>query len=179
MLKIIDKINKDICFHEILSDINNNKTVLQMYNYRQHANTSCYEHCLYVSYYTYLICKKLHLNYISATRAAMLNDLFLYDWRYRTNGRQGFHAFTHPYTALENASKLFELNNLEKDIILKHMWPVTPSLPKYLESFIVTFTDKYSAIKETLNAFEETKTYKKMFKYAYLFLSIYSFRYLL
>ena len=39
----------------------------------------------------------------------------------------------------------------EKDIILKHMWPVTFSTPKYLETFIVTFVDKYCAIKEFSN----------------------------
>ena len=53
--------------------------------------------------------------------------------------------------ALENAENLFFLNNIEKDIILRHMWPITFSTPKYLETFIVTFVDKYCAIKEFSN----------------------------
>lgn len=179
MQKLVEKIDNNNDFNKIIFDIKNNETILQMKNYRQHYNTSCYEHCLYVAYYTYLVCKKLNLDYISATRAAMLHDLFLYDWRYKIDGRKGLHAFTHPHTALENASKLFKLNDLEQDIILKHMWPVTPSLPKYRESLIVTFTDKYSAIKETFSAFEDTKAYKKMFRYAYVILGICGFRYFL
>ena len=54
----------------------------------------------------------------------------------------------HPQIALHNAQKLFHLTDLEKDIILKHMWPLTLSIPKYRESFVVTFIDKYCAFKE-------------------------------
>ncbi len=49
----------------------------------------------------------------------MLHDLFLYDWRKKQDDRKGLHAFTHPKTAYKNASKLFALNEKEKDIILK------------------------------------------------------------
>ena len=167
MFRILEKINSDKIFNEIIYNIKMNSTVLQMKNYRQHYNTSCYEHCLYVSYYTYLICKKFHLDYISATRAAMLHDLFLYDWRKKEN-RKGFHAFTHPKCALNNANNLFELNDIEKDVILKHMWPVTFALPKYKESYIITLTDKFSAIVETLEGLENTNTYRRMFRYAYM-----------
>lgn len=178
MFKIKENINNDTYFNEIISDIKINNTVLQMTNYRQHYNTSCYEHCLYVSYYTYLLCKKLHLDYISAARAAMLHDLFLYNWRKKEN-RKGFHAFTHPKCALNNATKLFELNDLEKDMILKHMWPVTFALPKYKESYIITLTDKFSAIMETLEGLEKTKTYNNFFRYAYMILGFCTFSYFL
>ena len=69
----------------------------------------------------------------------MLHDLFLYDWRHSKKklNLEGLHAFVHPKIALRNASELFLLNDKEKDIILKHMWPVTFfSLPKYRESYI-------------------------------------------
>ena len=86
-------------------------------------------------------------------RAAMLHDLFLYDWRKSQRDVEiyGLHAFAHPKIALKNASKIFDLNNKEQDIIVKHMWPVTLSLPKYKESFVITFADKYSALKESFN----------------------------
>ena len=79
----------------------------------------------------------------------MLHDLFLYDWR---NSKKllhlkHFHAFIHPQIALKNASGITNLNEKEKDIILKHMWPVTFfSFPKFKESFVITFTDKISAL---------------------------------
>jgi len=110
---IKDFINDDTEFQNILKDIITNETVLQMKNYKQHYETTCFEHCYTVSYYCYLICKKYNLDYKSATRAAMLHDLFLYDWRKRQPDRKGFHAFTHGKTACENASKLFDLNKKE------------------------------------------------------------------
>lgn len=50
--------------------------------------------------------------------------------------------------ALRNALDIFELNDMEKDIIKKHMWPMTAVPPKYKESFIVTCVDKYCATIE-------------------------------
>ncbi len=173
--KEIININTDSIreFELIIYDIVNNETVLQMKNYLQHYNTNCFDHCKMVAYYCYKICKKYNLDYVSATRAAMLHDLFLYNWRKRENGRKGLHAFTHPHTALKNASNLFELNEKERDIILKHMWPVTPKLPKYKESYIITFVDKYCALQETINAYKSKKKLQIAYRYAYVFLSMF------
>ena len=160
-------------FFEIIKDIISNETVKQMKNFRQHCNTSCYKHCMQVAYFTYIACKRLKLDYVSATRAAMLHDLFLYDWRkkYRSIELPGLHAFVHPKIALKNASEIFELNDIEKDIIEKHMWPVTFSLPKYKESYIVTIMDKYSACLETYLYIKEKLEKKTFYKRAYKFLS--------
>ncbi len=159
-------------FDFIIQDLVSNETVQKMKLYKQHYDTSCFEHCKNVAYYSYLICKKFHFDYISATRASMLHDLFLYDWRLREDGRKGLHAFTHPKTALTNASKLFNLNDKESDIILKHMWPVTLRFPKYAESYVVTFVDKYCAIQESIKAYRTKKTIQKLYRYAYVFLSM-------
>ena len=161
-------------FFNIIKDIISNDIVKQMKNYRQHCNTSCYKHCMQVSYFTYIACKKLKLDYISATRAAMLHDLFLYDWRkkYRSIELPGLHAFVHPQIALENANKLFKLNKMEQDIIAKHMWPITFLLPKYRESYIVTIMDKYSACLETYVYIRNKLQTKTFYKYAYIFHSM-------
>lgn len=168
MDNLLIKIKNDKDFMNIISDIIENKTVQEMKNYRQHYQTSCFEHCLVASYFCYLYCKKQHLDYFSCARAAMLHDLFLYDWRKRLDGRKGLHAFTHPITAYENASKLFNLNDKEKDIILKHMWPVTLPFPRYIESFIITLTDKYCASKEIFDYYNRKK-FKPLYRYAYIF----------
>ena len=88
--------------------------VQEMKKYKQHYETSTFDHCYMVSYYCYKVCKKLKLDYKSAARAGMLHDFFLYDWRIK-NGRKGLHAFTHGKTACKNASELFELSEKEKD----------------------------------------------------------------
>lgn len=162
----------------IIDDIITNETVKQMKNFRQHCDTSCYEHCLHVAYYSYFLCKKLGLDYISTARAAMLHDLFLYDWRkkYRDVELPGLHAFVHPKIALKNASLIFDLNEKEQDIIVKHMWPVTITPPKYKESYIVTLMDKYSALRETYIYTQSRLKKNRIYKYAYIFLSLILFR---
>lgn len=172
MDKLLQKIYANKYFISIISDMIENNTVKQMNNFKQHYETTCFEHCLVASYYCYLLCKKFNLDYISCSRAAMVHDLFLYDWRKRQNGRKGLHAFTHPQTAYDNASKLFDLNEKEKDIIVKHMWPVTLALPKYKESYILTLVDKYCALNESYQEIFNRFCQKKVFRYAYVFLCL-------
>ncbi|MCI9000817.1 MAG: HD family phosphohydrolase [Clostridia bacterium] len=167
------ELEKQAEFDFIIQDLVSNETVQKMKLYKQHYDTSCFEHCKNVAYYSYLLCKKYHLDYVSVARAGMLHDLFLYDWRLRQDGRKGLHAFTHPKTALTNATKLFTLNKKEKDIILKHMWPVTFfHFPKYKESYIITLVDKYCAIQESINAYRSKSSIQKLYRYAYVFLSM-------
>lgn len=164
---------KYLKFYNIIKDMDTNPVVQEMKKYRQHCECSCYNHCLQVSYYSYRICKLLHLDYVSMARAAFVHDLFLYDWRTKQPNRSGLHAFTHPKASYERASRLFNLNKKEKDIILKHMWPLTVVPPRYLESYIITIVDKYSAIKESY-AYMTKKIYsKKMLRYASLFLLVF------
>lgn len=174
MLKNINTQDK-IEFIHAISNVASNDIVKQMQNFRQHYDSSCYEHCLEVSYISFLICKKLKLDYVSAARAGLLHDLFLYDWR---NSRKklnlsGYHAFVHPKIALQNSLKLFNLNKKEQDIIVKHMWPITLfELPKYVESYIITLVDKYSALRSAKNYYQKHIKTSLLFKYAYVFLTL-------
>lgn len=157
-------------FEEIIRDLIENETVQEMKQYIQHCDTTCFDHCKNVAYYSYLICKKHRLDFYSAARGGMLHDLFLYNWRKseRRVQLEGLHAFVHPKIALINSMKLFHLNNIEKDVILKHMWPVTFfSFPKYKESYIITLVDKYCAIEETLQYLQKKKRFQKLSRYAY------------
>ena len=102
----------------------------------------------------------------------LIHDLFLYDWRNSSKllKLDGMHAFVHPKIALKNASQLFDLTDKEKDIIVKHMWPVTfLSFPRYPESFIITLVDKYSTIQESLSFYSSFLKKKRLYKYAYIF----------
>ena len=174
----ISNLDDKIEFFHIIGDIISNENVQKMKNFRQHCDTSCYQHCLHVAYYSYYIAKKLGLDYISTARAAMIHDLFLYDWRkkYRDIELPGLHAFVHPRIALRNALKLFDLNLIEQDIIVKHMWPVTLPFPRYAESYIVSLMDKYSAFKESYLYFSSSLKSNRFYRYAYIFLSLIIFR---
>ena len=132
------------------SDILNSKNMEKQKEYIQHGNISVYEHSLRVAYLSIKIVSKFHLrvNMRSLIRGALLHDYFLYDWHIKDKSHR-LHGFTHPKTAYKNAKKEFKLNDIEKDIIIKHMFPLVVIPPVYLESYIVTIADKISATKET------------------------------
>ncbi|MCQ4673110.1 phosphohydrolase [Lactonifactor longoviformis] len=151
-------------FYECIKDIVHHPAVLKMKDYPHHCETSCYQHCLNVAYYNFRICRFFHLDYRAAARAGMLHDLFLYDWREHTEKTgDHFHAMTHPKAALRNAAKYFLITPLEKEIILKHMWPVTLTPPTHWETFIITLTDKYCGSCEIGRYYSHTKIPKKTF----------------
>lgn len=138
-------------YNECIKDLLELDEVKQLNNFEQHCHTSRFQHSLNVSYYSYLVCKVLGLDYRSAARGGLLHDLFLYDWREVKRPQK--HAFWHPKEALMNAERICNLNEIEKDIIVKHMWPVTIRFPKYAESYIITFVDKYCATMEVTSKF--------------------------
>jgi uncharacterized membrane protein/HD superfamily phosphodiesterase len=146
-------------FYEIIKDIYEHEEVLKL-KLHYHHNSSIYDHVMDVSYFSYRACKFLKLDYQSAARGGFLHDFFLYDWRHHDVPdlpEEKYHGVEHPKIALTNASKYFILNDIEKDIIIKHMWPLTLVPPKYKESFIVSFTDKYFASKEFVSKFKQIK----------------------
>lgn len=151
----------DIEFYELIKELLENETVKEMNQYMQHFDTTCYEHCYRASFYCYKISKKLNLDYKSAARGAMLHDLFLYDWRKKLNGRKGLHAFTHGKTSCKNACKLFNLNYKEKDMIERHMFPVTIIPPKTKEGFLLTLVDKYCTLIEFHNYISNKFSFNK------------------
>ncbi len=144
-------------YYEITKDIFEHEEFNCLKDYFHH-NSSIYEHVKEVAYLSYRICKYLKLDYRSAARGALLHDYFFYDWRDHDEPhlhRKKFHGIEHPKIALNNAKKTFSLNKIEEDIIKKHMWPLTAMPPRYKESFIVSFADKYLSSKEFVDEFKK------------------------
>lgn len=143
-------------FYSYIQDIVHHPVVVRMKKYSHHGTTSCYQHSLNVSYYNYRLCKALGLDAKSAARAGILHDLFLYDWHMhaRQTGKH-FHGLTHPWEALHNARKYFPVNDLEREMILKHMWPLTVVPPSNRESWIICLTDKYCMSCETAEGWKQ------------------------
>ncbi len=138
-------------YYSNVSDIINSSELDKLKEITHHISTTRFQHCLNVSYYTYLICKKLHLDARAAARAGLLHDLFYYDRKNYNKSKvkgQLSHSSMHSRLAAENAADLTDISDLERDMIEKHMWPMTRSFPKYKESYIITLTDKYCAVLE-------------------------------
>ena len=111
-----------------------------------HHGLSRYEHSLRVAKNTYRISKRLNLDYISATRGALLHDYFT-DEDYRNT--KGFKKYSmHPVIALNNAIREYELNPVEENVIVSHMYPMGKTRPNCKESWLVTSVDKSVAIYE-------------------------------
>ena len=143
-------------FYETVKDLMESDVVLGMKKYTHHCDTTCYQHCINVAYYNYVICKKYGLDARAAARAGILHDLFLYDWHtHRRLTKDYFHALTHPRRALKNARRFFKLTKLEEEIILKHMWPLTVIPPMSWEAFIITITDKYCGFCEVADYYSK------------------------
>jgi uncharacterized protein len=139
---------------EIVGDILAHPQFKKLKNFKHHSD-SIYDHCLLVSYLAYLQARKLGLDYVATARGGLLHDFFLYDWRsdrfhFQRKTFKHSHAFRHPLIALNNAEKYFTLSPLERDIIVKHMWPATRPVPLHRESFLVCMVDKYVACREYL-----------------------------
>ena len=70
-----------ILYKSIVNDLLKNPKVQEMKLYNHHYESTCYSHCLQVSYISFLIAKKHNLDYVATARAGLLHDLFLYDWK--------------------------------------------------------------------------------------------------
>ena len=140
-------------FYKIIEKELESHCVQQMKRFQQHGKTTCFQHCLNVAYYNYLLCKFFSLDYSSGARAGLLHDLFLYDWHKIKRTIKKNHAIIHPKLALKNAKKNFELNEIECDIIEKHMFPICFQLPKYKETIIIILVDKFCGFMETILRF--------------------------
>ncbi len=137
---------------EIIAFLSENTRFDETKNFIQHGNTSVYTHVISVAKKSIELAEKYNLkvDMDSMIRGALLHDYFLYDWHDGKRERW-IHGFTHPYTAYKNATSELKLNKIEKDIIIKHMFPLTVIPPRYLESWVVSLADKIVTVRETLN----------------------------
>lgn len=131
----------------------------------EHHGISRMEHSLKVSYYSYKIAKKMGFDYKSVARGGLLHDFYL-DGNERSGIEKFMDTFIHPKKALRTASKCFELNDIEKNIIISHMFPIYLSLPRYKESILVNLVDKVIGSYEMLKEFR----YKTVYKFNYIFI---------
>lgn len=130
----------DILYHEQFYRLN------EFY----HHSGPIYEHSRRVSYWSYVVTKLLSMDYTAAARGGLLHDFFLYDYRERKriDAKKSLHGKEHPQIALENSRLHFEVDPRQEDIIIKHMFPKTRDLPRYVESVIVSLVDKCVATYE-------------------------------
>lgn len=145
-------------FHRMInedaSDILTSRNFRKTKQFIQHGNITVCDHVMSVARCSLALTDLLHIqcNRRALIRGALLHDYFLYDWHKPDREHpHRLHGFYHPGTALRNAAKEYKLTDRERDIIEKHMWPLTVVPPKCREAWIVTTADKWCSLLETLH----------------------------
>ena len=156
---------KDKEYKKIVRNILRNSEFKKLYNIEHHG-ISRWEHLLKVSYYSYVIAKKLRLDYRSVARGGLLHDFYL-DGDERNSKKKFFDTFIHPKKALYTSHKIFKINKIEDNIIISHMFPIYPRLPIYKESLLVNVIDK------GIGAWEMSKECYYKFKYKLNYLTVF------
>ena len=122
----------------------------------QHGDVSVYEHVVAVAVESCRMADALARHGIavdrpSLVRGALLHDYFLYDWHDQDPSHR-LHGFRHPFFALANAERDFDLTPRERNVIVRHMFPLVPMPPTCREAWIVCGADKLVALRETLDS---------------------------
>lgn len=140
-------------FQDLVQDILEHPEFQQLSNFPHHKPFTILDHSLHVAWLTFIWSERLRkitpsYDSRSATRGALLHDFFLYDWHLPRSDGKHWHGFRHPRIACQNAERCFCLSKKEQDIILHHMWPLTPRWPRSREGFLVCFMDKVATAGE-------------------------------
>ena len=111
-----------------------------------HHGLNRYDHVMRVAKGSYRLSKLLRMDYISATRGALLHDYYNDADFLNTKGLKK--GSIHPVIALNNARCEYDLNDKEENIIISHMYPMGKVKPNCKESWVVTSVDKTVALYE-------------------------------
>lgn len=151
-------------FYECIADIYDTDEIQGLARYEQHLEIDRLQHIVSVAYISFLVSRRLGFDRVVAARGGILHDLFYYDWR-ENDWSHRPHGYRHPGFALVNARELCgSLDKKTENVILRHMWPLTPTPPRYAEAYVVTAADKYCAWRELL--YSMSKSYRKKFREA-------------
>lgn len=125
---------------------------LQLADCRHHT-ISRRQHVLNVSWYAFVLARKLRFDTTAVARSGLLHDLYYYNFRDEAVGKSE-HIYAHPQLALANARRLTSLSAREEDIILNHMWPMCPTKTlHYKETYLVSCVDKFCCVIELVGSF--------------------------
>ncbi len=135
-----------------LKSLRNNGQLKSCKYISHHGTTSVLKHCIHVAAVSCQLADLFHLKVDRSAliRGALLHDYYLYDWHVPEKWHK-LHGFSHPYVALTNAKRDYYLSEREKNIIVRHMFPLVPIPPSCTEAWLVCLADKICATKEVIS----------------------------
>ena len=133
-------------FEYTCEDILNNSRFKSL-NKELHHGITRYQHSMHVAKTTYFLLDLFKSKNISdVTKAALLHDFYNDKEIEKYNIVERLNV--HPSVPLKNAKENFEINSIQEDIIVNHMFPSTKKLPKTKYGWLVSFVDKGVAVYE-------------------------------
>ncbi len=138
-------------YYGYVSDLLCDRNIRHLADYSHHCGTTRLQHSLNVSYYNYKLCRLFKLDAKAGARAGLFHDLFFYNCHEHTKEHiERWHIVRHPKIAFYNTCELYPVSIKESDMILNHMWPLTPRFPRYREGYVITLVDKFCAVAEVM-----------------------------
>lgn len=140
----------DVSFPDVVRRLAEASRLGQEAAYVQHGAPRCLLHSVAVAYYCDCLARRLGplgFRRLPLLRGALLHDYFLYDW-HDPDPAHRLHGFRHPARALANARRDLALDPVEAEIILRHMFPLTPVPPRCREAVLVCLVDKVCSVYE-------------------------------
>lgn len=134
-------------------DIIESEAFEQAFTQVHHHKTTVGEHSLLTAEMGLKICTSLKSQGIfvderKVVRIALLHDLGMlgrYE-RYRNNFECGYY---HPKNSAETAKEIWtDIDDESLDAIKSHMWPLSITVPKNREAFVLCLADKMASIKD-------------------------------
>ena len=144
--KYIDK------YLEYTGDLLSDSVVKSMVKYHHHKAITTHFHSVYVSYTVLKMAENMKLeNAREITRAALLHDFYLYEWY--TEKHEEYHITYHPKQSVKNIEEHFgKLSDLQKNMVLSHMFPMGVERPKSVGAWLLTLADKHCASEDYFHA---------------------------
>ena len=106
--------------------------VSSMKQWQRHYSTTCFDHCLFVSYVAFRLAR-----------------YFGWDYPADRSAHPGNQCLDHPEFALRNAAALCpDLSDKERNAIVSHMFPLAVHLPRSRVAVAVNLADKLCATLE-------------------------------
>ena len=133
-------------FFQTINEIIYTENFLKLKEFKHHGNISIYTHVIKVAYlsFCYAIKKHKKVHKRELIRAALLHDLYFYDWHDKHNGIH-LHGLFHPKKAVKNAKALYHISKPEQRHMAHHMFPLTLIPPTTKEGWIICIFDKVAA----------------------------------
>ncbi len=152
------EIDKNSNHYKIIKEIIESDEFQKRKEYRHHGEISVFEHSLSVSICSYNIACKINsifrreiVNKKNMAIAGILHDFYYNDYTKVKEKKSLFkkHGFVHAREALENSKKFFPnyMNEHIENTILRHMFPLNITPPKYIEGWIIVFVDKIVSLE--------------------------------